>query len=99
LVHTFILYSGYPTLSEWLSCLKDVTDWRNFAAHLLPSDSNVAEINKIERKYGGKVNDCMIELYGSYDRLGERTWTKIVEALEKSSHTNIAEEIRKEFCQ
>ena len=91
------IYSGCPTLSEWLSCLKDVTKWKSFAAHLLPSDSAVAEIDVIDRNCRGDVDECKRELYSTFTRLGERTWTKVVEALEKSFHINIAKEIKIKF--
>ena len=96
-INIFILYSGCPTLSEWLSCLKDVTKWKTFAAYLLPSDSVVAETDVIDKNCRGDVNECKRELYSTYTQLGERTWTKVVEALEKSSHINIAKEIKTKF--
>jgi len=80
-----------------MSCLKKVTQWKMFAAYLLPSDSAHTEIETINLKCQGDVNECKRELYSSFERIGDRSWTKIVEALKDSSHLNLAEELREDF--
>ena len=88
-----------PKLSEWLSCLKEVTKWKTFAAYLLPSGSADTEIEKIDITCQNDVDECKRVLYNTFKRVGERTWTKVVQALQDSYHLNAAKEIKKRFHQ
>lgn len=86
-----------PTLPDWLTHLKDVTRWKKFAAHLLPPDSAATEISLIDSKCRGDVGESKIALYSTFSEQGEMTWTRVVKALEESSHSNIARQIKRHF--
>jgi len=80
-----------------LTYLKPVSDWKSFAAYVLPPDGVSTEIDVIDGKYRGDVEECKIALYNTYIHKGEVSWAKIAEALEKSSHSNIAKIIKTDF--
>ena len=48
------------------------------------------------------VNSCKVALYCKFLQCGERTWYKVLKALEESGNPNLAEEVKanllKEFA-
>ena len=79
-----------------LSSLKGVVNWDQFAAFLLPADQQ-AQIAIIKKSNSGDIEDCKMALYNYYLRVGDVSWKKVVEALEKSSNPNIAKEIKRDY--
>jgi len=49
------------------------------------------------------VNSCKIALYRKFIQVGERTWQRVLKALDKSGNRRLAEEVeaelQKEFAQ
>ena len=94
------LCTGTPTLPlcDWITYLEGVTtEWKKFAAYLLPHDSAATEIKIISSKCHGDIEECKMELYNIFDKKGEKTWERVVYALEKSSLFDIAKKIKTDF--
>ena len=74
-----------------------MTDWKEFAAHLLPSDIAATQIAEISKNYPNDVKECKMKLYMVYLQRGICSWDVVVEALEKSNHPHVAQTIRTKF--
>ena len=75
--------------------MRDVTDWKKFAAYLLPSDSaSHTDIETIKLNCQNDVSNCKIELHRIFIQRGEVTWKRVVEALEQSGYINVAKNIK-----
>ena len=77
--------------------LEKVTNWKEFAAHLLPSDIAVTHIAEISKDHPNDVNECRIKLCMVYLQRGTCSWDVVVEALEKSKNPLAAQTIRTKF--
>lgn len=88
---------GIPTLAQLTEHLSDVTDWKDFAIHLLPVEV-ATEIEIISNDHSGDTKECKRRVYILFLRQGECSWQKVVEALQKSNYPRIAQTIRTTFC-
>ena len=77
------------TLPGLLEHLKDVVHWDTFGVYLLPADDIVA-VESIGKTYKGDVGECKLALFRKYMEVGDRSWTTVIRALEKSGYKNIA---------
>ena len=62
-------------------------------AYLLP-EKYASKINDIDKNHKQDVEECRWALIREYLKVGEVSWKKVVYALEKSGHPNIAKTIR-----
>ena len=90
-----LVASDQPDYQNLHPYLTDVSDWKQLAVHLLPRE-HISLIDEIDRTYKGDVGECRWELIRKYLRVGEVSWNKVIYALEKSDHPNIAKKIKKE---
>ena len=88
---------GTPTVPLLMEHLDDVTQWKEFGMHLLPTETANTEIEIIDKGHSNDVRECKRQLYTVYLQQGPRTWERVVEALEKSRHFCIAQKIKETF--
>ena len=74
-----------------------MTEWKDFATHLLPPEIAATEIDIISIDHPHDVKECKRQLYSLYLRQGARNWKTVVDALEKSNYLCIAQTIRTTF--
>ncbi|XP_065902538.1 uncharacterized protein [Dysidea avara] len=87
-----------PNLQKLARYLKPLSDWINFGIYLLPEDQGHHWIEQIRINNEGKgVASCKIELYRKYLECGEKRWQKVLDALEESEHTNLADEVKEKL--
>jgi len=82
------------TLPDLLRNLKDVNNWETFGIFLLPN--HTSEIEDIKRTCN-KADDCMLQLYQLYIRVGDNSWKTVAEALKEAGYPKIAERIEYNF--
>ena len=87
---------GIPTVPLLMEHLFDVTEWKEFGMYLLPDKTATTEIEIIS-SCSNDVTECKRKLYAKYLQQGLRTWERVVEALEKSRHSYIAQNIKDKF--
>jgi len=63
---------------------------------LLP-ENYTAQVNVIDQTHKSDVNQCKWELLTEYFKVGDVSWNKVIDALEKSRHHNIAEKIKSDI--
>ncbi|XP_065901120.1 uncharacterized protein [Dysidea avara] len=85
-----------PTLPDLFTYLDDLVDWYKFGAYLLPTD-NRAKLEIIKKSNKGDVDDCKRDLYNLYFEIGDVSWDKVVEALQKANYPNIVKKIKEDF--
>ena len=61
--------------------------------YLLPT-KYASKVNDIDENHKQDVEACRWALITEYLKVGEVSWNKVINALEKSGHPNIAEKIR-----
>ena len=93
-----VICLGIPTVPELTTWLYDVTDWKQFATYLLPPESAPTEIDIINKNCRDDVKECKRQLYNEFLKQGTCNWKKVIEALEKSKHFNIAQSVKTRFC-
>jgi len=62
--------------------------------YLLPEKYQF-EIDIINTTHKGNVTECRFALIRTYLKVGEVSWNKVIDALEKSVNDNIAKDIKK----
>ena len=77
--------------------LYHVTQWQDFGTYLLPTENAATEIEIISRNHPNDVKECKRKLFTLYLEQGANNWERVVEALEKSKHSNIAKSIKETF--
>jgi len=88
--------SDPPILPDLISSLRDVVNWDEFAAFLLPAEQQ-AQITIIKENNSGNIDKCKMALYNYYLQVGDISWKKVVEALEKSRNPNVAKKIKQDY--
>jgi len=86
-----------PTLPDLLTYLNDVKDWYKFGAFLLPHEYHT-QLGKIRKTEKGNVEECKRALYELYFEVGDRSWSTVIEALQKADYPHIADKIMRDFC-
>ena len=91
-----LIASDEPNYQNLLPYFEDVSNWKQFGAFLLPKKYG-SRINDIDDSYKGNVTECRWALIREYLKVGEISWKQVLNALEKSNHTNVAEKIKKDI--
>ncbi len=83
-------------LQRLLHELEGVIDWRGLGIELkIP----YAELKKIDQDCRGKTEECKRELLHTWlCRVGDPTWSDVVEALRKMKLVNMAEKVEERCC-
>ena len=89
--------SHEPTYWNLLPYMEHVDDWKALGAHLLPVKYIPHVLNEIERMHKGYVGDCRSGLISEYIKVGEVSWYKVIDSLEKSRYYNVAEMIKQDM--
>ena len=76
--------------------MEHVDNWKALGAHLLPEKYIPHLLNEIERTHKGNVDDCRGALLSEYIKVGEVSWNKVIDSLEKSRYCNVAKMIKQE---
>ena len=76
--------------------MEHVDNWKALGAHLLPEKYIPHLLNEIERTHKGNVDDCRGALLSEYIKVGEVSWNKVIDSLEKSRYCNVAEMIKQD---
>ena len=63
------------------------------AAHLL-SDKDGSKVETIARNNHHIIEDCRAAMLREYFRIGQVSWKKVIEALEKAGEKNTADKIQ-----
>ena len=77
--------------------LYKVTKWKEFGLYLLPDETAATEIEIISSDHPNDIKECKRKLYTEYLRQGPGNWERVVEALEESKHSPIAQKIKEKF--
>ena len=89
----FCVPSDQPNLRNLLPYFQGVSNWKELGLYLLP-EKNTFRINDIERSYPHDVAQCRWALITEYLKVGEISWSKVIDALKKSGHPNTSKRIR-----
>jgi len=89
-------YLTEPALPDLFTYLHDVVDWYKFGAYLLPTDTR-SKLESIRKSNKGDVEECKRDLYNLYFDVGEVSWDKVIEALQKADYPNIVKKIKEDF--
>ena len=76
--------------------MDNLVDWYKFGAYLLPTES-CGQLEIIKKSNKGEIDDCKRDLYNLYFKVGDVSWDKVVEALEKANYPNIVKKIQEDF--
>ena len=90
-----VLTSDQPNHQNLLPYFDGVSDWKRLGLYLLP-EKYTPRIDDIDKSHKQYVPDCRWELTTEYLKVGEVSWNKVIYALEKSGHPNIAGKIRRD---
>ena len=90
-----VLTSDQPNHQNLLPYFEGVSEWKQLGLYLLP-EKYTSRINDIDKSHKQYVPDCRWELTTEYLKVGEVSWNKVIYALEKSGHPNIAGNIRRD---
>ena len=77
--------------------MEHVDNWKVLGTHLLPEKYIPYLLNEIERTHKGNVDDCREALLSKYIQVGEVSWDKVIDSLEKSHYPNVAKMIEKDI--
>ena len=88
--------SGQPNYQNLLPYFEGVDDWKQLGMYLLPEDYT-SRINDIHKNHKQDVAECRWALITEYLKVGEVSWDKVIYAVRKSGHSNIAEKIRRDI--
>ena len=91
--HCSLVVSTPPNYHNLIPYFEGVTNWKQLGAYLLPT-KYASKINDIDENHKQDVEACRWELITEYLKVGEVSWNKVINALEKSGHPNIAKKIR-----
>ena len=89
--------SDKPTYKNLLPYMEHVDDWNALGTHLLPEKYIPHLLNEIERTHKGNVNDCRRALLSKFINVGEVSWDKVINSLEKSHYSNVAKMIKEDI--
>ena len=92
----FCVPSDQPNHRNLLPYFQDVNNWKQLGLYLL-SETSTPRINDIEKNYPHDVAQCRWELITEYLKAGKISWSKVIDAFEKSGHPNIAKKIRSDM--
>ena len=92
LLNYLILEKNRVTYPGLLEHLKDVSDWDTVGAYLLPAD-DMAALEIIHKSNNGDVDECKKALFRKFMKVGDRSWTTVIAALNKSGYNNIAKSV------
>ena len=95
-MHTSPTEKDRTTYPDLLYYLKDVSDWQTLGAHILPGNP-AGPIEIIYTTHKGDVRECKKALFLEYLKIGDRSWTSIINALIKTDHKNLAKEIKQKL--
>ena len=95
----FLLYIEpvQPTYRNLLPYIEHVNDWKLLGTYLLPDEYTPRVINDINKTHKGDVDECRQALLSEYIKVGEVSWSKIINSLEKSHYSNVAKMIKKDI--
>ena len=88
-----LVVSKQPNYHNLIPYFDGVSNWKQLGVYLLPT-KYASKINDIEKNHKQDVEECRWALITEYLKVGEVSWNKVIYALEKSGHPNIAEKIR-----
>ena len=88
--------SDKPTYVDLLPYMEHVDDWYKLGTHLLPKKYIPHLLNQIDRTHKGNVDDCRGALLLEYIKAGNVSWDKVIDSLEKSRYSNVAEMIKQD---
>lgn len=94
---TYVLYVDKPTFQDLLPYIEHVDNWKVLGTYLLPEKYIPRVINDIERSYKGNADDCRGALLSEYIKVGDVSWNKVIDSLEKSRYSNVAKMIKKDI--
>ena len=86
-----------PTYQTLLPYLYYVDNWKSLGAFLLPGKYIPQVTNDIDRTHKGNVEECRGALLTEYLKVGEVSWDKVIDSLEKSRYSNVAKMIKKDI--
>ena len=92
LLNDLLLEKDRVTYPGLLEHLKDVSDWDTVGAYFLPVD-DMAALEIIRKSNKGDVDECKKALFRKFMEVGNRSWTTVIAALNKSGYKNIAKGI------
>ena len=84
-----------PTYQNLLPYIEHVDDWKLLGTYLLPNEYTPRVINDNNRTHRGDVDECRHTLLLEYIKVGEVSWSKVINSLEKSCHSNVAKMIKR----
>ena len=93
----FTLASHKPTYQKLLPYMEYVDDWKVLGTQLLPGKYIPHLLKEIERTHKSNVSDCRGALLSEYIKVGEVSWDKVIDSLEKSHYHNVAEMIKQDI--
>ena len=83
-----------PDLTKLVADLKDVTEW-----FFLGIDLGVkhTDLKKIESRFNGDIERCKVEMLQLWRENHDASVMKLVTALEKNGHRNLARQIQENY--
>ena len=85
-----------PNYQNLLPYFEGVSDWKQLGVYLLPEKYN-SRINDIDKVHKLDIAECRWKLITEYLKVGEVSWDKVIYALQKSGHPNIAKKVRRDI--
>ena len=85
-----------PTYVNLLPYMEYVDNWKVLGTHLLPEKYIPHLLNEIDRTHKGNVGDCRGTLLSEYIKVGNVSWDKVIDSLEKSHYSNVADMIKQD---
>ena len=77
--------------------MERVVNWKALGEHLLPQTYIPHLLEEIDRTHRGNVDDCRRALLSEYIKVGNVSWDKVIDSLEKSRYSNVAKMIKQDF--
>ena len=89
--------SHEPTYLNLLPYMERVDNWKALGTHLLPVKYIPHLLDEIERTRKGNVDDCRRDLLSEFIKVGEVSWDKVIDSLEKSRYSNVAKIVKQDI--
>ncbi|XP_065894341.1 uncharacterized protein [Dysidea avara] len=85
------LLNKAPIIPKMVRYLMKLNKWEEFGLLLLPEDDANYLVEKIKIENGrDQIDNCKLALFRKFLECGERTWQKVLDALEGSNNSNLA---------
>ena len=85
-----------PSLPTLLPYFEHVDNWKLLGTYLLPEKYVPRLINDIDETYKN-VDECRWALIREYLKVGEVSWNKVIDSMEKSRFSNVAKMIKNDI--